>query len=850
MTDFCRRFFGQFFVVMAVAVWLGQPAQAGTVAIQANQLFIDGQAQPQIFAAELQYFRLRGGYEPNQPRAKVIELWNKALDRMVEAKMNAVSFYIPWDFHEYAEGKFDFTGTVDEDGDGKPDYPSRDIFTFFRLIEEHGIRTIMVRPGPYINAEWGFLGFGAIPRWFHNKYPESHMQSPTGFRTSLYDYHNPDFLRHSQLWLAQVYSQVLKNYIGPGKPISFIQLDNETNFMWQSIYNHDYGARAVERYRAFLRTRYSDLPGLNRAHGRSWSDWSKVQPPRAPGLNSGEDQDWYRFQDESIHTYLQNIRKIWEGLGVAEPQVLFTLAESYNAPANGLLPNYHDRNNPNKTGLMTVNLYPKTYESSNHSLMNFPFKADIDVKSADSANDYYLGAKQEWVMGPEIQGGWFPGTNVVDESRRQTYLTTIGRGMKALFVYYFTEGDNWQVEGTFQNKKLSFDAPLDGDANPRSYYQSLKEIGEKIIAPYGRFLARASDMTDPVCILRDVREHAPTAAKELDSVVMNGEWAGGLLGFLAQAGVNPRIVHFGLTPAPLQNRRLDLSDCRLVLRQDNGQVPDDLAATLKGYIASGGVVVNLVNGALAKRLGLRVTQQLASDARVIANVGGDFPLSRFANSRATQNDEMPYLTATKLLVDPSASEPPAVSEIPLTLLGSAIGSPGDTTLTARATPLYKFDLAGMRNCQALLRRGSDTVGYQCTMGAGRFVQIGAVTHDRFNSDTYESINDVPQRRRLIEGLLQIAKVTPRVAVSSGGDRVAVFGRSDETAYWITAKSGQLAPTTFKVRVQGVAPESNYRVRDVMSLSEQTLTGQTLAETGFAASLAGNGATAFYIERIQ
>ena len=101
--------------ILALAGVLSLSAQAGTVAIHDNQLFIDNVAQPQLFGAELQYFRLRGEYGRNVPREKVIALWAAALDKMVEAHMNVISFYIPWDFHEYAEGKFDFTGTVDED---------------------------------------------------------------------------------------------------------------------------------------------------------------------------------------------------------------------------------------------------------------------------------------------------------------------------------------------------------------------------------------------------------------------------------------------------------------------------------------------------------------------------------------------------------------------------------------------------------------------------------------------------------------------------------------------------------------------------------------------------------------
>ena len=154
--------------------------QENVVQIINNQIVVNGKAQPGLYGAELQYFRLRGGYEIDVPRKKVIEIWARALDNMVKAGMNSLSFYIPWDFHEYAPGKFDFNGTVDSNGSGKPDYPSRDILTFLKMAEERGIKKIMIRPGPYVNAEWGFLGFGAVPKWFHEKYPDSHMVNAKG----------------------------------------------------------------------------------------------------------------------------------------------------------------------------------------------------------------------------------------------------------------------------------------------------------------------------------------------------------------------------------------------------------------------------------------------------------------------------------------------------------------------------------------------------------------------------------------------------------------------------------------------------------------------------------------------
>ncbi len=264
-------------------------ALAAHIEVRGAKLVVDGEPQPQLFGAEVQYFRMRGGPGRNIPREKVIELWSRALDRVVEAKMNAISFYIPWDFHEYAEGKFDFDGTVDEDGDGNPDYPSRDIKTFIKMAVERGIHHIMVRPGPYINAEWGFLGFGAIPQWFHEKYPDSHMRSPDGNRTPLYDYHDPDFLQHTRIWFETLYREVLKNYIGPGRPIDFLQVDNETNFMWTSLYRNDYGAPNVQRYRDYLQQQYTSLANLNQHHGRQWKGWSDVQPPTVPGLNIAEE---------------------------------------------------------------------------------------------------------------------------------------------------------------------------------------------------------------------------------------------------------------------------------------------------------------------------------------------------------------------------------------------------------------------------------------------------------------------------------------------------------------------------------------------------------------------------------
>lgn len=56
--------------------------------------------------------------------------------------------YVPWNFHEPAPGVFDFDG-------------QHDAAAFIRLAQEEGMH-VLLRPGPYVCAEWDF---GGLPAW-------------------------------------------------------------------------------------------------------------------------------------------------------------------------------------------------------------------------------------------------------------------------------------------------------------------------------------------------------------------------------------------------------------------------------------------------------------------------------------------------------------------------------------------------------------------------------------------------------------------------------------------------------------------------------------------------------------
>ena len=62
--------------------------------------------------------------------------------------LNAISVYVMWNYHEISPGVFDF-----ETGD-------RNLSHFLALSNKLGLR-VLLRPGPYICAEWDFGGLPA-----------------------------------------------------------------------------------------------------------------------------------------------------------------------------------------------------------------------------------------------------------------------------------------------------------------------------------------------------------------------------------------------------------------------------------------------------------------------------------------------------------------------------------------------------------------------------------------------------------------------------------------------------------------------------------------------------------------
>lgn len=139
-----------------------------------------------VKAAEIHY--------PRIPR----EYWEHRIKMCKALGMNTICIYIFWNIHEQKEGVFNWSG-------------NNDVAEFCRLAQKNGMYVI-VRPGPYVCAEWEM---GGLPWWLLKK-------KDIKLRTQ-----DPHFLDHVKKFEAEVGKQLAPLTIQNGGPIIMVQVENE-----------------------------------------------------------------------------------------------------------------------------------------------------------------------------------------------------------------------------------------------------------------------------------------------------------------------------------------------------------------------------------------------------------------------------------------------------------------------------------------------------------------------------------------------------------------------------------------------------------------------------------------------
>jgi beta-galactosidase len=171
---------------------LAQSAKASSITIEGSRFMRDGKPY-QIISGTIHY--------PRVPR----EYWRDRLQKARAMGLNTIETYAFWNLHEPSPGVFDFSG-------------NKDIATFVRMAQEEGLNVI-VRPGPYICAEWEA---GGLPAWL---FADPSIQVRT---------RDERFLTASNRYLSRLGRELAPLQAARGGPIIAIQVENE-----YGTYGHD-----------------------------------------------------------------------------------------------------------------------------------------------------------------------------------------------------------------------------------------------------------------------------------------------------------------------------------------------------------------------------------------------------------------------------------------------------------------------------------------------------------------------------------------------------------------------------------------------------------------------------------
>lgn len=166
---------------------MGLPASTSTPTLTTadGRLHRDG-VPWQLLAGSIHYFRVH----PAQ--------WRDRLRRLVDIGMNTVDTYVAWNFHQpHEHSPADFTGWRDVEG-------------FLRAAQEEGLSAV-VRPGPYICAEWRN---GGLPTWLTGR----------GIPLRCTD---PRYLDPVRRWFDDLIPRLAALQAVAGGPVVAVQVENE-----------------------------------------------------------------------------------------------------------------------------------------------------------------------------------------------------------------------------------------------------------------------------------------------------------------------------------------------------------------------------------------------------------------------------------------------------------------------------------------------------------------------------------------------------------------------------------------------------------------------------------------------
>lgn len=448
-----------------------------------NSIIINGK---RIFlhSGEIHHFR-------TQP-----EQWEDSLNKIKHANLNAISLYVPWNWHEVEEGKLDFTGKSD---------PRRDLVHFLKLAQDTGLY-IILRPGPFICSEW--LN-GGIPTWLLEKYPEilalDSDGKPCANRNMIYPpitYSHPIYLAYVQKWFHDVFSAVRPFLHSNGGNIINIQLDDEQSY-WRTLEQgplfSDYnpvvigGDGYVNRYGMWLSKKYSeDINRLNQIHKTDYSEFSLAKP--SSQLLGAVEQlpaylDWYWFKLSEIDVYIQNLYEMVRKEDINE--TISTLCHYLFTPM--AWPKFTRFLLENKLDIILTNQY---YSAP---LFEISDMREDKLGSIAANLEIYKAALKHTNTPPilmEIQSAM--SAHLAAPEMEELYRLVSAQGIKGWNYYMMAGGENPPEFVLSNGRSYDISAPIGYQGETRPHYAEIQAVGQ-ILQTFEQHLLETSTLTD-TCI--------------------------------------------------------------------------------------------------------------------------------------------------------------------------------------------------------------------------------------------------------------------------------------------------------------------------------------------------------------
>ncbi|MBY8994992.1 MAG: beta-galactosidase [Candidatus Heimdallarchaeota archaeon] len=503
-------------------------------------------------AGEYHYFRV----DP--------EFWEKDLRLLKnDGRINVISTYVPWIFHEIYEDYFDFNGDT---------HPRRDIKKFLKICRKLKLPVIF-RPGPFIYSE--YQGFG-IPLWIADLYPEVVVRRVDGtldvgenhFNVTL---NHPLYIELVWKWYSKIKEELGEFF---EDPIIIFQLDNETGLMYNfNVGSIDFNEYTVKYFQQWLEEQFGDPQTLSVYCLESYISFDEVTPPE-DGLNVARSMIWQSFFEDWIVLYLENLREMVMELDIP---LLFAVNEQSN---------YFNPSNPaKKAPIAEIYGYNVTTKTS-----RFPSISDVPFGNSITPSIFkgYLQPEYQALFASELGCGWFdPRVRVKNIATVQLMMGSIAHGAKGICLYVVRDGAD--IEG----EKYHYQSMISHKGKKQKRFKAVQKVYE-FVEKLGEELVESEEIYDEVAFASYAMNHRiiPGDFDSTGKIIQPIK----IINLLAEYGIFGMLLANGYNPLPIALERIALKDMRqlkAIFVHNRGAIIKADYTKLLEYVKDGG---NLITG--------------------------------------------------------------------------------------------------------------------------------------------------------------------------------------------------------------------------------------------------------------